>query len=72
MSAAFTLPQVIVVAGERASIASLFEEQVMTGIAQLRHAAAAPIPVIVREHNRSDWARGAAALAVRARVQGEL
>lgn len=72
MSAAFTLPDLVVIAGERATVASLFEDQVMLGIAQTRHASARPIPLTVREHDRSDWARGAAALAVRARVRGEL
>ena len=72
MLAAFTLPEVVVVAGERAAVASLFEEQVMVGIAAVRRASAQSPTIAVREHERADWARGAACLALRSRVMGEL
>ena len=72
MLAAFTLPEVVVVAGERAAIASLFEDQVMVGIAAVRRASAQSPVIAVREHERADWARGAACLALEARVMGEL
>ena len=72
MAAAFTLPDVVVVAGERAEAAALFEDQVMIGVASVRRPDAAPIDIVVREHDRVGWARGAAALALRARVQGRL
>ena len=72
MLAAFTLPEVVVVAGERAAVASLFEEQVMVGIAAVRRASARSPTIAVREHERVDWARGAACLALRSRVMGEL
>ena len=72
MLAAFTLPEAVVVAGERAAIASLFEEQVMVGIAAVRRASAQSPTIVVREHERVDWARGAACLALRSRVMGEL
>ena len=72
MLAAFTLPEVVVVAGERAAVASLFEEQVMVGIAAVRRASARSPTIVVREHERVDWARGAACLALRSRVMGEL
>ena len=60
------------VAGERAEAAALFEDQVMIGVASVRRPDAAPIDIVVREHDRVGWARGAAALALRARVQGRL
>ena len=72
MAAAFALPETVVVAGERAAIAALFEDEVQQGIAAVRRASAAPLDVVVREHDRADWARGAATLALRARVLGEL
>ncbi|WP_136313418.1 ROK family transcriptional regulator [Actinomyces procaprae] len=72
MAAAFTLPEVVVVAGERAAIATLFEDEVQQGIAAVRRASASPLDVVVREHDRAEWATGAATLALRARVLGEL
>ncbi|RAX22400.1 MULTISPECIES: ROK family transcriptional regulator [unclassified Actinomyces] len=72
MAAAFTLPEVVVVAGERAAIATLFEDEVQQGIAAVRRASATPLDVVVREHDRAEWATGAAALALRARVLGQL
>lgn len=72
MAAAFTLPEVVVVAGERAAIATLFEDEVQQGIAAVRRASATPLDVVVREHDRAEWATGAAALALRARVLGRL
>lgn len=72
IAAAFTLPEVVVVAGERAEIATLFEDEVQEGIAEVRRASATPIEVVVREHDRADWASGAATLALHARVLGEL
>lgn len=72
MAAAFTLPEVVVVAGERAAIATLFEDEVQQGVAAVRRASASPLDVVVREHDRAEWATGAATLALRARVLGEL
>jgi transcriptional repressor len=72
MAAAFALPDVVVVAGERAEVAALFEDQVMVGTASLRRPDAAPIDIVVREHDRVSWARAAAALALRARAEGRL
>ena len=72
MAAAFTLPDIVVVAGERAEVAALFEDQVMVGVASVRRPGAAPINMVVREHDRISWARGAAALALRARAEGRL
>ncbi|WP_103063149.1 ROK family transcriptional regulator [Actinomyces qiguomingii] len=72
MAAAFTLPEVVVIAGERAAIAALFEDEVQQGIAAVRRASATPLDVVVREHDRAEWATGAAALALRARVLGKL
>ncbi|WP_366180288.1 ROK family transcriptional regulator [Actinomyces timonensis] len=72
ITAAFTLPETVIVAGERASVASLFEAQVMAGIAAVRRSSAAPLDVVVREHDRAQWARGAAVLVLRARIAGEL
>lgn len=72
ITAASTLPQQVVVAGERAGIAALFEEQVMVGIAAVRRASARPLDIVVREHDRTQWARGAAVLALRSRIAGTL
>ncbi|WP_257210303.1 ROK family protein [Actinomyces ruminis] len=72
MAAAFTLPEVVVIAGERAAIATLFEDEVQQGVAAVRRASATPLDVVVREHDRAEWATGAATLALRARVLGEL
>ena len=68
MASVFTTPEVTVVAGERADAAALFEEQVMVGIASVRRSGSVPLPLIIREHRRSDWARGAATLALRERI----
>ncbi|MDU0349469.1 ROK family protein, partial [Actinomyces sp. MRS3W] len=72
MAAAFTLPETVVVAGERAEVAALFEDEVRVGIAAVRRASAAPLDVVVREHDRTEWASGAATLALRAHVLGKL
>ncbi len=72
ITAAFTLPETVIVAGERSGVASLFEDQVMLGIAAVRRPGAAPLDVVVREHDRAQWARGAAVLVLRARIAGEL
>jgi len=71
MAAAFTLPEVVVVAGERADVAALFEDQVMVGISSLRRSSAGDVRLEVREHHRADWARGAATLALRHRVMAD-
>lgn len=68
MAAAFTLPQTVVVMGERADVAALLEDQVMVGIAAVRRPGAEPIELQVRDHRRTDWARGAACLALRERL----
>lgn len=72
IAAAFSLPEVVVVAGERAGLAALFEDQVMAGIAAVRRASASTIPLVVREHDRVHWARGGATLALRERIAGRL
>lgn len=69
-AAAFTLPEAIVVAGERAAVAALFEDQVMVGVAAVRRASAHGLELVVREHDRLDWACGAATLALRTRLLG--
>ena len=69
-AAAFTLPEAIVVAGERAGVAALFEDQVMVGVAAVRRASAHGLELVVREHDRRDWACGAATLALRTRLLG--
>lgn len=71
-AAAFCLPEVVVVAGEMSAVASLLEDEVRTGINQVRRLEAEPVRLVVRQHNRVDWARGAAALALRERVRGRL
>ena len=70
MAAAFTLPEVVVVMGERADVAALFEDQVKVGVASVRRPGAEPVEIEVREHRRTHWARGAATLALRHRVLG--
>lgn len=72
MVGALTLTEEVVVAGERADLAALFEDQVMVGVSAVRRASARPLRVTVREHDRVEWARGAAVLALRERVAGRL
>ena len=44
----------------------------MVGIAAVRRASAQPLDIVVREHDRTQWARGAAVLALRSRIAGTL
>lgn len=72
MVAALTLTEQVVVAGERADLAALLEDHVMGGVSAVRRPSARPLRVTVREHDRVEWARGAAVLALRERVAGRL
>ncbi|AMD88340.1 transcriptional repressor [Actinomyces radicidentis] len=72
MVAALTLTEEVVVAGERADLAALLEDQVMVGVSAVRRPSARQLRVTVREHDRVEWARGAAVLALRERVAGRL
>lgn len=71
IAAAFTMPESVVVAGERAKIAALFEDQVMVGVAAVRRGGAHSLGLVVREHDRREWAGGAATLALNTRILGE-
>ncbi|WP_315501057.1 ROK family protein [Actinomyces radicidentis] len=72
MVGALTLTEEVVVAGERTDLAALLEDQVMVGVSAVRRPSAQPLDVTVREHDRVEWARGAAVLALRERVAGRL
>ena len=72
MVAALTLTEEVVVAGERADLAALLEDQVMVGVSAVRRPSARQLRVTVREHDRVEGARGAAVLALRERVAGRL
>ncbi len=65
-AAAFTLPTVTLVAGEGAATAQRHREAMLTGMASVRpHGLDLP-QVVVLEHDRNRWSRGAAVLGIRA------
>lgn len=72
MVAALALPDQIVVAGEMADLPALLEDQVMVGVAAVRRQSAMPLNLTIREHDRLDWARGSAVLALAYRIEGAL
>lgn len=72
IAAAFTLPEMVVVAGERAEIAEVMEDRVAEGIASVRRPGADLPPIVVHAYGSTHRARGAACLARETRVTGRI
>jgi predicted NBD/HSP70 family sugar kinase len=61
-------PEVVVIGGEAVSNFDLFEDHLMTAFREHAFGAADKCRIIVRPHTFEDWARGAAAAAIRSLV----
>ncbi|OLO49318.1 ROK family transcriptional regulator [Actinomyces oris] len=61
---AYVDPELVVVSGEGVAVVEAYRETFEKEVGDLRHWAAAPVPVLLRPFEFDEWARGAAALAL--------
>ena len=61
---AYVDPELVVVSGEGVAVVETYREVFDEEVGDLRHWAAAPVPVLLRPFEFDEWARGAAALAL--------
>ncbi|WP_240674941.1 ROK family protein [Cellulomonas endophytica] len=65
-----TLARTVVLGGEGVRLAEVAADAVAAGLAEHRDPDAAPVPLVVRGHDRTEWARGGAVTAIQALVTG--
>jgi len=64
------LPELVVIGGEGARLATVASRAVQAGIAEIRHPDASPIPLAINQSDDVLWCRGAAVLAIQSSVAG--
>ncbi|WOF23546.1 ROK family transcriptional regulator [Microbacterium betulae] len=70
LAADFSFARTVVVSGEGDGLVDIARPEIDAAIPELRDPRAAPIELIVRPADFVEWARGAAAMAIRAHVLG--
>lgn len=66
----FTMPEAVMLGGEGVQLAIVAEDELQAGLRQDRHPAAVPPPLILQDPSFTQWARGAAVIAIQTFVLG--
>jgi predicted NBD/HSP70 family sugar kinase len=66
----FTMPEAVMLGGEGVQLAAVAEEELQAGLQQDRHPLAVPPPLILQDPSFTQWARGAAVIAIQTFVLG--
>jgi predicted NBD/HSP70 family sugar kinase len=67
----FTMPEVVMLGGEGVRLATVAGDQLQAGLRADRHPAAVPPPIILQDPSFTQWARGAAVIAIQTFVLGK-
>lgn len=66
----FTMPEAVMLGGEGVQLATVAQDELQAGLQQDRHPAAVPPPLILQDPSFTQWARGAAVIAIQTFVLG--
>ncbi|MFD7154041.1 ROK family protein [Kribbella sp. NPDC059898] len=69
-AANFTMPELVVLGGEGIRLAEVAHEELLAGLHADRHPSAAELPMVLQPADFSEWARGAAVVAIQTFVLG--
>ncbi|TDW98202.1 ROK family transcriptional regulator [Kribbella sp. VKM Ac-2566] len=69
-SANFTMPELVVLGGEGVRLAEVAHDALLAGLHADRHPSAAEVPMVLQPADFSEWARGAAVVAIQTFVLG--
>ncbi|TDO57403.1 putative NBD/HSP70 family sugar kinase [Kribbella sp. VKM Ac-2571] len=69
-SANFTMPELVVLGGEGVRLAEVAHDELLAGLHADRHPSAAEVPMVLQPADFSEWARGAAVVAIQTFVLG--
>ena len=69
-AANFTMPELVVLGGEGVRLAEVAHEELLAGLHADRHPSAAELPMVLQPADFSEWARGAAVVAIQTFVLG--
>jgi predicted NBD/HSP70 family sugar kinase len=69
-AANFTLPELVVLGGEGVRLAEVAREELLAGLHADRHPSAAELPMVLQPADFTEWARGAAVVAIQTFVLG--
>ncbi|WBQ04754.1 ROK family transcriptional regulator [Kribbella sp. CA-293567] len=67
----FTMPEVVMLGGEGVRLAAVAQDELQAGLRADRHPAAVPPPVVLQDASFTQWARGAAVIAIQTFVLGK-
>nr|WP_203590753.1 ROK family transcriptional regulator [Streptomyces sp. SID13031] len=66
----FTMPEAVMLGGEGVQLATVAQDELQAGLRADRHPAAVPPPLILQDPSFTQWARGAAVIAIQTFVLG--
>ncbi len=66
----FTMPDAVVLGGEGVQLATVAQEELQAALQADRHPSAAPPPIVLEDPSFTQWARGAAVIAIQTFVLG--
>ena len=69
-AANFTMPELVVLGGEGVRLAEVAHDDLLAGLHADRHPSAAELPMVLQPADFSEWARGAAVVAIQTFVLG--
>ncbi|MFI7067382.1 ROK family protein [Kribbella sp. NPDC050124] len=69
-AANFTMPELVVLGGEGVRLAEVAQDELLAGLHGDRHPSGAELPMVLQPADFSEWARGAAVVAIQTFVLG--
>jgi predicted NBD/HSP70 family sugar kinase len=69
-AANFTMPELVVLGGEGVRLAEVAHDELLAGLHGDRHPSAAELPMVLQPADFTEWARGAAVVAIQTFVLG--
>lgn len=66
----FTMPEAVMIGGEGVQLATVAQDELQAGLQSDRHPAAVPPPIVLQDPSFTQWARGAAVIAIQTFVLG--
>jgi predicted NBD/HSP70 family sugar kinase len=66
----FTMPEAVMLGGEGVQLATVAQDELQAGLQQDRHPAAVPPQLVLQDPSFTQWARGAAVIAIQTFVLG--
>jgi len=67
----FTMPEAVMLGGEGVQLATVAQDELQAGLRSDRHPSAVPPPILLQDPSFTQWARGAAVIAIQTFVLGK-